>query len=1091
MITPTDYDDNDETDSQSSTPPCWSPGPPTKITFMMSSSSPLPPQPLQTPRRKNTIITPTPRVGNRGCRHPTLPPASPPVRIAIDMRTRSSRLFFVLLHLVGVSTKVPSSSHISVNNYNPPAISFVRRHRPSWLTWSAGIVGVQPSAILLERLDVGSSRRGLKGVLERVERVWGWDGNTDLLGEPYWFQDNVDGLCLGPGGGFSDCGDATLWSIKRKPLTKRQLREKRYKIRSRRRLHYEKTKSTHHQRQQPSGPSVCVWPFFCEQNSLISHPTQKIEYDEVFGFEYNDGQDEKEELGFALQLTGVDAITANLYLKRNATPIKRRFVWNSNNDQDLSAYEDECLLSFPSNDFALQIGSCSSDEAWAWHINRDGILVRQQTKTEKRRATGRWSFNQRRAAVAADGNKNLMSSQIDSGCIHRNNSTVASLLPCDGDRKIESLVGFSLVRYPSTSSKSVPQRGWLDSNEVSWEPWTTLQSPLTASSSASPAFATVLNKSEQHLPTSRRSSVKHSSTDAKRNVVDIKPTASMLHFTLEKGKSKKDATTSASHVRDAALAMNGVVFYNQRATYVESESNLKRPSFANIRLDKSPAHVESFNAPTVLHHRPRKIPSHPYIQSSHDFVWVDPLTSLQYPTDLSSYLGHTKQEVGRHTLMGVGQYYKTAFNIKVYGAALYVARRDVLADPKFGEYALLSSDDLRARDDFYEHLMNMPFPGEDPTNTIGGFFDRTLFIKTNMQLSMDVMRKSLESDWKLLTDEMKNVIINSSFKERMADDSMKQKILSKENSSNCSCGQSAPPEFDANPTCCARGTELVFTWRKNGNFEIRLDGRVMDVFPRPDIAKGIFWEYLNNNPISLDAKAHFADGFPFLLAPLAQAKGMTSTIPLSHEESSVGADAESTSKHPMHRLLDAVVHSVDVVNHQAHSLFIEISTNAQGVARVLGEELDKHREDVFESALALQKEGIEMLSNLIKLTAEESGLALAIVNQAKPRSSPYMTFFEVDFGTSAQDIISDEIGVKIEPSMNFTHSLFFTTVHIYLLLLFVVSIPCSIKTRLVKRRMEIKKKAQYLCVRSHEIFLRANHVFEAYDNTFVDGKTVS
>jgi hypothetical protein len=934
-------------------------------------------------------------------------------------------------------------------------------------------VGVQPSAILLKRLDVKSSRRGLKGILERVERVWGWDGNTDLLGEPYWFQDNVDGLCLGPGGGFSECGDATLWSIKRKPLTKRQLREKRYKIRHR---HYENTRSTHQlQQQQSSAPSVCVWPFFCEQNSRISQPTQ-IEYDEVFGFEYNDGEEEyEEELGFALQLTGVDAITANSYLKRKSAPrsggsrIKRRFFWNSNNDQDMSNHEDECLLSFPSNDSALHIGSCSLDEAWAWHVNRDGILVRQQTKAEKRRATGRWCFNQRRAAAASDGNRNLMSSHFDSGCIHRINST-ASLLPCDAGRKMDvsevSLVGFSLVKYPSASSKSVTQRGWLDSNEVSWEPWTTLEGSVKESSNVNPASATDLNKSEQHFPTSRRSSVKHSSTDAKRNVVDIKPTTSMLHFNLVKGKSKKDATTIASHVRDATLIMNGVAFYNQRASYAESESNLKRPSSANIRIDKSPAHVESFDAPTVIHHRPRKIPSHPYIQSSHDFVWVDPQTSLQYPTDLTSYLGHTKQEVGRHTLMGVGQYYKTAFNIKVYGAALYLARRDVLADPKFGEYALLSSDELRARDDFYEHLMNMPSPGEDPTNTIGGFFDRTLFIKTNMQLSMDVMRKSLESDWKLLTDEMKNVIINSSFKERMADDQMKQKILSKENSSNCSCGQSAPPEFDANPTCCARGTELVFTWRKNGNFEIRLDGRVMDVFPRPDIAKGIFWEYLNNNPISLDAKAHFADGFPFLLAPLAQVKGMSSTIPQSHDESSIGADAESTSqsRHPMHRFLNAVIHSVDVVNHQAHSFSqwahhsaVEVSSSAQGVAHMVGQEIDKHREDLFESVLALQKDGIEMLSSLIKLTAEESGLALAIVNQAEPKSSPYTTFFDSDFGASPPDVISDEIGVKIEPSMNFTHILFYTTVHIYLLLLFVVSIPCSIDTRLIKRRLETKK----------------------------------
>lgn len=84
---------------------------------------------------------------------------------------------------------------------------------------------------------------------------------------------------------------------------------------------------------------------------------------------------------------------------------------------------------------------------------------------------------------------------------------------------------------------------------------------------------------------------------------------------------------------------------------------------------------------------------------------------------------------------------------KVYGAALYVAKRDVLADSKFARYATLSSEELQNCDDFYEHLMNMPSPGEDPNNSLGGFFDRTLMVKTNMQLSTDAMRKSLEGEF--------------------------------------------------------------------------------------------------------------------------------------------------------------------------------------------------------------------------------------------------------------------------------------------------------------------------------------------------------
>lgn len=141
--------------------------------------------------------------------------------------------------------------------------------------------------------------------------------------------------------------------------------------------------------------------------------------------------------------------------------------------------------------------------------------------------------------------------------------------------------------------------------------------------------------------------------------------------------------------------------------------------------------------------------------------------------------------------------------------------------------------------------MNMPSQGVDPVNSPGGFFDRTLMVKTNMQLSTDAMRKSLEgeppctvslqlrgmllkffvqpsfsADWSLLTDEMKTLIIESSFRERDADERMLERIKSKENSSNCSCGQSAPEHYAAEPSCCARGTELVFTWRKNGDFEV-------------------------------------------------------------------------------------------------------------------------------------------------------------------------------------------------------------------------------------------------------------------------------
>jgi hypothetical protein len=108
-----------------------------------------------------------------------------------------------------------------------------------------------------------------------------------------------------------------------------------------------------------------------------------------------------------------------------------------------------------------------------------------------------------------------------------------------------------------------------------------------------------------------------------------------------------------------------------------------------------------------------------------------------------------------------------------------------------------------------------------PHDAKAGLVDRTIFLKLNMQLSVETMQSSLHATWKLLTEERKMLLINSSMQPRPAQERMLQLIQSSENTGRCSCGQIAPPEYNADPKCCARGTELVFTWRKNGDLEVR------------------------------------------------------------------------------------------------------------------------------------------------------------------------------------------------------------------------------------------------------------------------------
>jgi hypothetical protein len=231
------------------------------------------------------------------------------------------------------------------------------------------------------------------------------------------------------------------------------------------------------------------------------------------------------------------------------------------------------------------------------------------------------------------------------------------------------------------------------------------------------------------------------------------------------------------------------------------------------------------------------------------------------------------------------------------------------------------------------------------------------------------------------------------------------------------------------------------------------------------MAKGIFSEYQNNNPISLDAKSHFADGFPFLLAPLAQVRGMSSAVPIAHD--STKKSKSQSVGNPMSHLFDLAMYSMETMNSQAHTLSTwmhdgaaEISStlddalgSAGEVARGFSDEFERHRMYLLENAFALHKE----LSLLMTSSVEEDEGSLAVATTNRYDLPTSATCFRGSaFGNEdvlfATSIMPDEIGVEIEPTMNFTHWLFFTTVHVYLILLFVVSLQGSYTTKFVVKR---------------------------------------
>jgi hypothetical protein len=482
-------------------------------------------------------------------------------------------------------------------------------------------------------------------------------------------------------------------------------------------------------------------------------------------------------------------------------------------DSDIYAIDDlqskECIISISplgsdSSKGALEMGSCESDDAWSWSITEGGVLrwephylpsPEDERENDAKIAFGgpmaRFSDITSRmlshSRIYQNNHDSTTISQSAAQCIWRNGDSNAVTAPCLGPQfnGSHALVSFSVIQYQNSAAKS-PQLPRFPRIEVPCQ-----QIDWTVKSYER-------NTDSNHLPHVKRTSQ-----------------AARLNLKTDSSQDTSKATTPpTTEYRDIKSPLLGVGGHFERRMHQIKPSLEKGANI--IHNIPSPASSRSSNfVPEDTPYKIRKMPIHPYIAASKDGFFEDPQTGLKFPTDISEYLGHDRQVTGRHTLTGLGVYTRTMLKIKIYTVAFYVAKRDILAGKAFDKFAFKTADDLRTSDEFFNRLMTMG------SNSDEGNFDRTLFIKLNMQLSTETVRQSLTGEWSLLTDELKDVLYASSAKEREADARMLETIKSSANSSNCSCGQIAPPEYAADPTCCARGTEMVFTWRKSGCMEVR------------------------------------------------------------------------------------------------------------------------------------------------------------------------------------------------------------------------------------------------------------------------------
>jgi len=66
-------------------------------------------------------------------------------------------------------------------------------------------------------------------------------------------------------------------------------------------------------------------------------------------------------------------------------------------------------------------------------------------------------------------------------------------------------------------------------------------------------------------------------------------------------------------------------------------------------------------------------------------------------------------------------------------------------------------------------------------------------------------------------------------------------------------------------SCCSRGTELMFTWTKEGTLEVRLENELVETFLSNDLAQDLFLNFVNEDPVSPHAKVAFVNRYPELL----------------------------------------------------------------------------------------------------------------------------------------------------------------------------------------------------------------------------------
>jgi len=207
--------------------------------------------------------------------------------------------------------------------------------------------------------------------------------------------------------------------------------------------------------------------------------------------------------------------------------------------------------------------------------------------------------------------------------------------------------------------------------------------------------------------------------------------------------------------------------------------------------------------------------------------WECPKTKLLFPRSINTDNNLYNQSI--QVFMGGDVYIKTVFNMnfKVYTMGWYVEADKLKDNLLFKPFQGLSSKELSNNPIFYETMI------------AESDYDRSLLIKLAMTIKCELMISGLMDELGM-SDNNKILLANASRKYEHTD--------------------------------CEKGLELLFTWKHpqisnnySNSFEVYVNKSLLAIINEPSIGRDFLSQFVNDEPVSPNAKIAFTSNFPIVL----------------------------------------------------------------------------------------------------------------------------------------------------------------------------------------------------------------------------------